>query len=114
MNQSKKSPNNVSYYMRILAGGYLLYIDYTLLKGWQRLDNKILFGIFMFVFAAIAVPLIAYSIIAILKNNKTQNQDISEQLEGDKDTERKSEQDMTENQQTEHELAEKEQDEDKL
>ncbi len=57
----------------ILAGAYLLYIDYTLVKNWANLENKVLFGIFMVAFALIGGALVVYSAWQMLKDRNAQN-----------------------------------------
>ncbi|HHV11069.1 MAG TPA: hypothetical protein GXX75_12395 [Clostridiales bacterium] len=57
----------------ILAGAYLLYIDYTLVKDWANLDNKVLFVIFMVAFALIGGTLVVYSAWQMLKDRNSPN-----------------------------------------
>ena len=109
MNNPKKSSNNVTYTLRIVAGIYLLYLDYSLLKDWQHLDNKIFFVLFMTAFAVIALLLIGFSLKSILKNKYHQNQDAIEQVESNNEKEKQEEQELLDNQQEEEKLSESQQ-----
>ncbi|MDF2511052.1 MAG: hypothetical protein K0S04_918 [Herbinix sp.] len=65
--------NNRRPILYILAGIYLLYIDYSLIKNWASLENKVLFVIFMVVFGAIGGGLVIYSAWKLLKDRYQSN-----------------------------------------
>lgn len=89
MKRFNNSSGSTIYMIRIFAGFYLLYIDYTLLKDWQRLNNKILFTIFMIVFAVFGLLLIGYSIKGMLQKKSAPIDDETEVAENKKPDDQK-------------------------
>ncbi len=65
--------NNRRPVFYILAGVYLLYIDYTFVKNWATLENKALFVIFMILFGVIGGGLVLYSAWKLLKDRYAQD-----------------------------------------
>ena len=65
--------NNRRPIFYILAGAYLLYIDYTFVKNWATLENKTLFVIFMILFGVIGGGLVIYSAWKLLKDRYAQD-----------------------------------------
>ena len=59
----KRLPGQSSLMIRILVGGYLLYLSYSLLDGFINGSdmNKYMLGAFMIAFAIIGVLLIIFS-----------------------------------------------------
>lgn len=84
--------NNKRPVLYILAGIYLLYIDYSLFNNWASLENKMLFVIFMIVFGIIGGGLVIYSAWKMLKDRYPQDnpysaQNIESSTEENKDEE---------------------------
>ncbi len=71
--------NNKRPVLYILAGIYLLYIDYSLFNNWASLENKVLFIIFMIVFGIIGGGLVIYSAWKMLKDRYSQDNPYSAQ-----------------------------------
>jgi len=71
MKTTNRSSKNNTHPFRLLAGFYLCYLAYSLVKDWQRLDNKIFFVIFIIIFAAVGAFLIINSGLSMLRNNQT-------------------------------------------
>lgn len=68
MKKEKREPKRnmkAIYTFRILGGGYLLYLSYSMLKGWADVpeNSKLLIGSFMVVFAIIGAYLAIVSLI---------------------------------------------------
>lgn len=82
MEQPKKNSSQVSYILRLIIGIYLLYIDYTLLRDWQRLDNKVLFAIFIAVFAI-------FGVLVIIMSAKNLIQDYHEKRSNEKNEDKR-------------------------
>jgi Na+/melibiose symporter-like transporter len=68
MKNTNKQSNQVSYPLRIMAGIYLIYLAYSLVKTWADLDNKLLFGVFIGIFGVIGILLLITSALGLLRN----------------------------------------------
>lgn len=67
MKNTKKPSNNISHPLRLIAGVYLVYLAYSLIKSWADLDNKPLFTVFIAIFGIIGLLLLATSGLALLR-----------------------------------------------
>ncbi len=94
MKNLKKAPNNNTNPLRIIAGFYLLYLVYSLVKDWQRLDNKVLFGIFIAIFTVFGIVLIITSALSLLRNKNAQL--ISEEGQDEEKAEEGQDEEMAE------------------
>lgn len=81
----KNSPNNVSSWLRIMVGLYLIYIDYSWLKNWQQLDNKILFMIFFVIFGIVGLLLIVFSLKNLINDKNKDHKDPDEKKDNSQD-----------------------------
>lgn len=73
MNQPIKKSPKTSYYIRIAAGGYLLYIAYSLISDWAQVkeEHKLAIGAAIVVFALAGFVLCLVSALSLNKLNRT-------------------------------------------
>ena len=80
MKTKKKNHTRASLNLYLVAGLYLLYIDYSLLSKWSEVEpnKKIVVIISTIVFATFAVAIIAYSIKGLIAMQQTKGKAIEE------------------------------------
>lgn len=77
-------------YIYIIAGLYLLYIDYTFIKDWGQMENnmKIIAALAGAVFAVFSIGIIIYS-LKTLKEIQKNNEELIKQIEEEKEEDHK-------------------------
>ena len=76
MNQTIKKSPKTSYYIRIAAGGYLLYTAYSLNTDWATVkpEHRLGIGAAIVVFAIVGFILCLVSTLSLIKFNRTQSE----------------------------------------
>lgn len=74
MNQPLKKSPKTSYYIRIAAGGYLLYTAYSINSDWAQVktEHKLAMGAAIVVFIIVGFILCLVSALGLNKYNRTQ------------------------------------------
>jgi len=82
MNFNKKRSPKSSYYFHLVAGVYLLYIDYSLISSWQEIEEKNkIFMIIVSIIFAISATFIIVRALKGLKDIKDNPEEITEETE---------------------------------
>lgn len=102
MKLEKKEPQRnrkAIYTFRILGGGYLVYLSYSMLKGWAEVPDKsrLFIGAFMVIFAIVGAILVITSLIQYtkVKNEPAEIDDIMEESEEPEDMDQEKQQEDT-------------------
>ena len=71
MKEKKKKHTKASLNLYIVAGLYLLYLDYSILSRWDEIEgNKLIVILVAILFAAFAIRIMIYAIKGLIKMNK--------------------------------------------
>ncbi len=71
MKNEKKKHTKASLNLYIVAGLYLLYLDYSILSKWNEIEgNKPIVVLVAIIFAAFAISIMIYSVKGLIKMNK--------------------------------------------
>lgn len=71
MKNEKKKHTKASLNLYIVAGLYLLYLDYSMLSKWNEIEgNKFIVVIVAILFAAFAIRIMIYAVKGLIKMNK--------------------------------------------